>query len=65
MVGVGIGWVQWWNGEALLHLDQSLDRLGLSLNSEIEQRMRLLSVVVGGDELEKHWPLRFRRRAQF
>ena len=61
VVGVGVGWVQWWNGEALPRLDrrdQSLDRLGSGLNSEIEQRMRLLSAVVGGDELEKHWPWR-------
>ena len=66
--GVGIGWVQWWNGEALPHLDRrvrSLDRLGSGLNSKIEQRMRLLSVVVKGDELEKLRPWRYRRRAQF
>ena len=69
-IGIGVGWVQWWNGEALPRLDQrdrSLDRLGSGLNSEIEQRMRLLSAVVGGDELEKLQPLRwlsFRERAR-
>ena len=55
VVSIGVGWVQWWNREALPRLDQrdrSLDRLGSGLNSEIEQRMRLLSAVVGGDELE-------------
>ena len=57
-IGVGIGWVQWWNGEALSRLDQSLNRIGSSLNSEIEQRMRLLSAVVGGDKLEKLPPWR-------
>ena len=70
MVGVGIGWVPWWNGEALRHLDQrdrslGRDRLRSGLNSKIEQRMRLLGAVVGGDELEKLQPWRFRRRAQF
>ena len=57
-IGVGVGWVQWWNGEALSCLDQSLNRIGSSLNSEIEQRMRLLSAVVGGDKLEKLRPWR-------
>ena len=68
MVGVGVGWVQWWNREALPRLDRrdrSLDRLGSSLNSKIKQRMRLLSAVVEGDELENLQPWRFKRRAQF
>ena len=70
MVGIGIGWIPWWNREVLAHLDRrdrslGRDRFGLGLNLEIEKRMRLLSAMVGGDELVKLWPWRFRRTAQF
>ena len=37
----------------------SKSRLCLSLNSKIKQRMKLLSAVVRGDELEKLRPWRF------